>query len=40
MKKQLLFLFFALLALCASAAVGDNFTKGKLRVQWINTGGD
>ena len=38
MKKQLLFLFFALLALCASAAVGDNFTKGKLRYEVMSNG--
>ena len=38
MKKQLLFLFFALLALCASAAVGDNFTNGKLRYEVMSNG--
>ena len=38
MKKQLLFLFFALLALCASAAVGDNFSVGKLNYQVTSNG--
>ena len=38
MKKQLLFLFFAMLALCASAAVGDNFTNGKLRYEVMSNG--
>ncbi|MGM9839481.1 MAG: leucine-rich repeat protein [Sodaliphilus sp.] len=38
MKKQLLFLFFALMALCASAAVGDNFTNGKLRYEVMSNG--
>ena len=38
MKKQLLFLFFALLALCASAAVGDTFSVGKLNYQVTSNG--
>ena len=38
MKKQLLFLFFALLALCASAAIGDTFSVGKLNYQVTSNG--
>ena len=40
MKKQLLFLLFALLALCASAAIGDTFSVGKLSYRVTTNGTD
>ena len=40
MKKYLLSLFFALLALCASAAIGDTFSVGKLSYRVTTNGTD
>ena len=40
MKKQLLFLLFALMALCTSAAIGDTFSVGKLSYRVTTNGTD